>query len=148
MPPEKIDRDPARDSRACPTAIDSKDQLGVDGKSVILTFGLLSPDKGIEYVIDALPAILARHPASVYIVLGATHPHVKEHAGESYRLVLENRARARSASTRSVIFHDRFVSQEELTEFLAAADIYVTPYLNRSRSRRGRSRTRSARARR
>src|SRR4051812_32178185 len=108
---------------------DRKDQLGVTGKSVILTFGLLSPDKGIEHVIDALPAILEKHPETVYIVLGATHPHVKESAGEIYRLGLAARA-ARLGVEGSVIFHDRFVSTVELTEFLSAADIYVTPYLN------------------
>src|SRR6185369_14593315 len=64
---------------------DRKHRLGVAGKSVLLTFGLLSPDKGIEHVIDALPAILERHPETVYVVLGATHPHVKERAGEIYR---------------------------------------------------------------
>lgn len=69
----------------------SKRRLGVDGKSVILSFGLLSRDKDIEYVIDALPAILAVHPETVYIVLGATHPHVIEHEGETYRLMLEAR---------------------------------------------------------
>ncbi len=111
-----------------PFAGGSKAQLGVAGKSVILTFGLLSPDKGIENVIDALPAILERHPNTVYIVLGATHPHVKEHQGETYRLMLENRALRLGVSS-SVIFHNRFVSQLELTEFLAAADIYITPYL-------------------
>ena len=71
----------------------NKDQLGVEGKKVLLTFGLLSPDKGIENVIEALPAILARHPDTVYIVLGATHPHVKANQGEMYRLGLENRAK-------------------------------------------------------
>jgi glycosyltransferase involved in cell wall biosynthesis len=106
-----------------------KDRLGVAGKSVILTFGLLSPDKGIEYVIDALPAILAAHPETVYIVLGATHPHVLEQSGETYRLMLEARAQ-RLGVDGSIIFHDRFVSQAELGEFLTAADIYVTPYLN------------------
>jgi glycosyltransferase involved in cell wall biosynthesis len=105
-----------------------KDQLGVDGRSVILTFGLLSPDKGIEYVIDALPAILERFPEAVYIVLGATHPHVREHNGEMYRLMLENRAKKLAVDSH-MIFHNRFVSQTELTEFLSAADIYVTPYL-------------------
>jgi hypothetical protein len=95
---------------------------------VILTFGLLSPDKGIENVIDALPAILARHPDTVYIVLGATHPHVKEHHGETYRLMLESRAH-RLGVDGSTIFHNRFVSRRELAEFLAAADLYVTPYL-------------------
>jgi len=105
----------------------SKDQLGVDGRSVILTFGLLSPDKGIEHVIDALPAILERFPETIYIVLGATHPHVKERHGESYRLMLESRAKKLGVDS-NMIFHNRFVSQTELTEFLSAADIYVTPY--------------------
>lgn len=106
----------------------SKDRLGVDGKTVILTFGLLSRDKGIEYVIDALPAILAAHPDTVYIVLGATHPHVVEHEGEAYRLMLEARGQQLGVAG-SMIFHNRFVSQDELTEFLSAADIYITPYL-------------------
>jgi glycosyltransferase involved in cell wall biosynthesis len=106
----------------------SKDRLGVDGKTVILTFGLLSRDKGIEYVIDALPAILAVHPETVYIVLGATHPHVVENEGEAYRLMLEARAEQLGVAA-SMIFHNRFVSQDELTEFLSAADVYITPYL-------------------
>jgi glycosyltransferase involved in cell wall biosynthesis len=106
----------------------SKDQLGVEGRAVILTFGLLSPDKGIESVIDALPAILERFPETVYIVLGATHPHVRERQGEMYRLMLENRAKELGVDSH-MIFHNRFVSQAELTEFLSATDIYVTPYL-------------------
>ena len=106
----------------------SKGRLGVAGKMVILTFGLLSPDKGIEYVIDAMPEILAAHPDTVYIVLGATHPHVVERDGEAYRLMLEARAERLGVSS-SMIFHDRFVSQAELTEFLSASDIYITPYL-------------------
>lgn len=113
-----------------------KDRLGVAGKQVILTFGLLSPDKGIEYVIDALPAILERHPDTVYIVLGATHPHVLAHSGETYRLMLEARAQALGVDD-SMIFHNRFVSQEELGEFLTAADLYVTPYLNAEQSTSG-----------
>jgi glycosyltransferase involved in cell wall biosynthesis len=112
-----------------PSAMRSKEQLGVEGKSVILTFGLLSPDKGIEYVIDALPAILERYPETVYIVLGATHPHVKERHGETYRVMLELRAKRLGVDS-SMIFHDRFVSQGEVVEFLSAADIYITPYLN------------------
>src|SRR3954471_24985908 len=107
----------------------SKPRLGLEGKTVLLTFGLLSPDKGIEYVVDALPAILAAHPNTVYVVLGATHPHVIEHEGEAYRLMLEARARRLGVSG-SMIFHNRFVSQNELTEFLSAADIYIPPYLN------------------
>jgi glycosyltransferase involved in cell wall biosynthesis len=128
VPERKIDRIP-HGIPTVPFASGSKDQLGVEGKSVILTFGLLSPDKGIENVIDALPEILARFPNTVYIVLGATHPHVKERHGETYRLMLENRAQRLGVAS-SMIFHNRFVSQRELTEFLAAADIYVTPYLN------------------
>jgi glycosyltransferase involved in cell wall biosynthesis len=107
----------------------SKGRLGVEGRPLILTFGLLSPDKGIESVIDALPAILSHYPDAVYIVLGATHPHVIEHHGETYRLMLEDRAK-RLGVAGNVIFHNRFVSQSELSEFLAAADIYITPYLN------------------
>ena len=119
-----------------PNAIRSKDRLGVEGKSVILTFGLLSPDKGIEHVIDALPVILQRHPDTIYIVLGATHPHVKERHGETYRLSLENRAQ-RLGVDANIIFHNRYVSLAELTEFLAASDIYITPYNNPEQSTSG-----------
>ncbi len=114
----------------------SKDKLGVEGRSVILTFGLLAPDKGVEHVIDAMPAILAKHPNTVYIVLGATHPHVKQRHGESYRLMLQSRAE-RLGVAANVIFHNRFVSHEELVEFLGAADIYVTPYLKEEQSTSG-----------
>jgi glycosyltransferase involved in cell wall biosynthesis len=107
----------------------SKHRLGVEGRPLILTFGLLSPDKGIEYVIDALPTILSHYPDAVYIILGATHPHIVERHGETYRLMLEDRAK-RLGVDGNVIFHNRFVSQSELCEFLAAADIYITPYLN------------------
>ncbi len=107
----------------------SKNRLGVEGRPLILTFGLLSPDKGIEHVIDALPSVLTHHPDSVYIVLGATNPHIIERQGETYRLMLEDRAK-RLGVDANVIFHNRFVTQSELSEFLAAADIYITPYLN------------------
>jgi glycosyltransferase involved in cell wall biosynthesis len=110
-------------------AAGDKDRIGVAGRHVILTFGLLSPDKGIEYVVDAMPAILAAHPDTVYIVLGATHPHVLEQSGETYRLMLEARAQRLGVASH-MIFHNRFVSQAELGEFLCAADIYITPYLN------------------
>ena len=121
-----------------PTAPDrgSKNRLGVEGNSVILTFGLLSPDKGIEYVIDAMPAILAKHPNTVYIVLGATHPHIKLQHGEAYRHMLQARAE-RLGVDANVIFHNRFVSHEELVEFLGAADLYVTPYLKEEQSTSG-----------
>lgn len=106
-----------------------KDRFGVEGKLVLLTFGLLSSNKGIEYVIEALPAILRRHPQVVYIVLGATHPHVKRQQGESYRLGLQRRARALGVE-KHLLFFDRFVNLEELVEFIGAADLYITPYLN------------------
>jgi glycosyltransferase involved in cell wall biosynthesis len=114
----------------------SKDRLGVEGRHVILTFGLLSPDKGLEYVIDAMPAILAKHPNTIYIVLGATHPHVKQQHGEAYRQMLQTRA-VRLGVDASVVFHNRFVSHEELVEFLGAADLYVTPYLKEEQSTSG-----------
>ncbi|HEY2094028.1 MAG TPA: glycosyltransferase family 4 protein [Thermoanaerobaculia bacterium] len=107
----------------------SKNRLGVEGRPLVLTFGLLSPDKGIEHVIDALPTIVAHYPDVIYIVLGATHPHIVERHGETYRLMLEDRAK-RLGVDGNLIFHNRFVSQAELSEFLAAADIYITPYLN------------------
>ena len=127
VPEHKIDLIP-HGIPSVPFTNGSKDRLGVESKWVILTFGLLSPDKGIEHVIDALPTILARYPDTVYIVLGVTHPHVKERYGESYRLMLENRAQRLGVDS-NMIFHNRFVSREELAEFLSAADLYITPYL-------------------
>ncbi len=108
-----------------------KDQLGVEGKTVLLTFGLLSPNKGIEYVIDALPKILAQHPEVVYIVLGATHPNLLSKEGEIYRLGLQRLAEDRGVK-QNVIFYNRFVTAAELREFMGAADIYITPYLQAS----------------
>lgn len=107
-----------------------KDQFGVEGRKVILTFGLLSPGKGIETMIDALPDVVRKHPDTVYIVLGATHPHVRREQGESYRLSLQRRARELGVADQ-LIFYNRFVDLSELCEFLGAADLYVTPYLNR-----------------
>jgi len=105
-----------------------KDLFGVEGKIVLLSFGLLSANKGIETVISALPAILERHPNVVYIVVGATHPHVLRHEGETYRLSLQWLAQEKGVEG-SVIFYNRFVSLEELVQFIGAADIYITPYL-------------------
>jgi glycosyltransferase involved in cell wall biosynthesis len=106
-----------------------KDLFGVEGKIVLLSFGLLSANKGIENVIAALPAIVNRYPNVVYIILGATHPQVIEHEGETYRLSLQWMAREKGVESH-VIFYNRFVSIEELNEFIGAADIYITPYLN------------------
>jgi glycosyltransferase involved in cell wall biosynthesis len=104
-----------------------KDQFGTEGKSVLLTFGLLSPNKGIENVIRSLPAILAKYPNVVYVVSGVTHPHILKREGESYRTRLEELA-AQLGVSEQVIFNNRFVSTEELIEHVGAADIYITPY--------------------
>jgi glycosyltransferase involved in cell wall biosynthesis len=104
-----------------------KSRFGTPGKCVLLTFGLLSPNKGIENVIRALPAILARHKNVIYIISGATHPHIKRHEGERYRERLQTLA-AKCGVSSHVIFNDRFMSAEELIEHLSAADIYITPY--------------------
>jgi glycosyltransferase involved in cell wall biosynthesis len=106
-----------------------KDQFGVEGRTVLLTFGLLSPNKGIENVLNALPGILAEFPDVVYIVLGATHPHELHERGEAYRLSLEILAKKNKVE-KNVIFYNRFVELDELKEFIGAADLYITPYLN------------------
>jgi glycosyltransferase involved in cell wall biosynthesis len=104
-----------------------KDIFGTQGKSVLLTFGLLSPNKGIENVIRALPAILEANPNLVYIVSGATHPHIRRRDGERYRESLQALA-VECGVSRNVIFNNRFVSNEEMIEHVGAADIYITPY--------------------
>lgn len=104
-----------------------KDKFGTEGKSVLLTFGLLSPNKGIENVILALPAVLARHPNVTYIVSGVTHPHIRKRDGERYREELQMLA-TRLGVSDHLIFNNRFISNEELVEHVGAADIYITPY--------------------
>ena len=106
-----------------------KGQFGADGRKVLLTFGLLSPNKGIEHVLRALPDVVAEFPDLLYIVLGATHPHELRARGEGYRLGLEDIARNNKIEN-NVIFHNRFVELKELTEFIGAADLYITPYLD------------------
>jgi len=106
-----------------------KDQFGVQGRLVALTFGLLSPNKGIEHMLRAMPEILKSFPNFAYIVLGATHPALVRDQGERYRLSLERLARDLGIK-KNVIFYNRFVELKELTEFIRAADVYVTPYLN------------------
>lgn len=108
-----------------------KDRFGVEGKYVLLTFGLLSPGKGIEYVLWALPKIISKFPNVVYIILGATHPNIVKEQGESYRLSLERLAHELGIK-KNVIFYNRFVDADELKEFIGAADIYITPYLNKA----------------
>ncbi|MEB3318981.1 MAG: glycosyltransferase family 4 protein [Cyanobacteriota bacterium] len=106
-----------------------KDQYGVAGRPMMLTFGLLSPGKGIEYGIEALPAILAHHPDLVYVILGATHPNLMRAEGETYRLSLERLAQSLGVES-NVIFVNRYVDDQQLMEYIGAADIYLTPYLN------------------
>ena len=106
-----------------------KAQFGVEGRMVLLTFGLLGPGKGIEHAIRALPEIVRAHPNVVYMVLGATHPHLVAREGEHYRLSLERLAEDCGVKDH-VIFHNRFVSLDDLIEFIGATDIYLTPYLD------------------
>lgn len=106
-----------------------KARLGIADRDVLLTFGLLSPGKGIEQVIEALPEIVARHPGVLYLVVGATHPRLLREQGEAYRESLATRI-ARLGLGDHVAFHDRYVDMPDLLDFLAATDIYLTPYLN------------------
>src|SRR5210317_2559384 len=105
-----------------------KDKFGVEGKKVLLTFGLLSPNKGIENVLQSLPAVIKKHPDVVYIILGATHPHILKLHGDAYRIMLQQLVHKLHIGE-NVIFQNRFVELKELCEFLGIADIYVTPYL-------------------
>ncbi|MFQ5806242.1 MAG: glycosyltransferase [Phycisphaerae bacterium] len=106
-----------------------KDQFGLAGRRVVLSFGLLSPNKGIEAMLRALPRLVERHPDVVYVVLGTTHPQIKKAHGESYRLSLQQLAQKLGVDDH-LIFRDQFVELPELCEYLGAADVYVTPYLN------------------
>lgn len=114
---------PFRESERC------KDHLDLAGRNVLLTFGLLSPGKGIEHAITALPAIVARHPQVVYVILGATHPNLIRDHGETYRHSLEQLA-SHHGVTDHVRFINRYVGNDELCRYISAADIYLTPYLN------------------
>jgi glycosyltransferase involved in cell wall biosynthesis len=108
-----------------------KDGFGTEGKEVLLTFGLLSPNKGIENVIKALPQILERHSNVVYMVSGVTHPHILRREGDRYRQSLQSLAKGLGVEA-SVIFRNRFVSPQEMVELIGAADIYITPYKHKA----------------
>jgi glycosyltransferase involved in cell wall biosynthesis len=114
----------------------AKDKLGFSGRSVILTFGLLSPSKGIEVMIDATPSILKRRPDAVYVVLGATHPNLVRDQGEAYRQSLMTRVQELGIE-KQVVFLDKFVDQSTLLEFISMCDVYVTPYLNEAQMTSG-----------
>lgn len=137
VPPEKIEviAHGVPDIAYCkPDA--AKVALGYAGKTVILTFGLLSPNKGIDVMIDAMPAILERCPDAVYVVLGATHPNLIRSNGEAYREGLVKRARSLGVEAQ-VVFLDQFVDQATLLGFISMADVYVTPYLNEAQMTSG-----------
>ena len=112
---------------AIPTTL--KARFGWQGRRVLMTFGLLAPDKGIQHMIEAMPAIVAGHPDALYVVVGATHPNLVRHEGERYRESLMERASELGVADH-VRFIDAFVEQEELLDMLQASDVYVTPYLN------------------
>jgi glycosyltransferase involved in cell wall biosynthesis len=114
----------------------AKAKLGFAGKKVILTFGLLAPSKGIENIIDAMPAIIAACPDAVYVVLGATHPNLVRHEGESYRGRLMARAVDLGVADH-VVFFDQFVDLPMLLDFISMCDVYVTPYLNEAQMTSG-----------
>jgi len=106
-----------------------KHKFGLEDRRTILTFGLLSKNKGIEVMLKAMPAIVKAEPSIIYIILGMTHPNVLKHEGESYRFGLQQMVKDLNLQEH-VIFHNRFVDDKELHNFLCAADIYVTPYLD------------------
>ncbi len=108
-----------------------KDGFGTEGKEVLLTFGLLSPNKGVENVIKALPKILSHHSNVVYMISGVTHPHVLRREGDKYRQYLQNLAKELGVEAK-VIFRNQFVSPQELIELIGAADIYITPYKHKA----------------
>jgi glycosyltransferase involved in cell wall biosynthesis len=137
VPPERVDVIP-HGIPALPDADPAalKSRFGLAGADVLLTFGLLSPNKGIEQVIAALPEIVARHPDAVYAVVGATHPQLVREHGEAYRESLVALA-ARLGVRDRVVFHDRFVDLPELLEWLGAADLYLTPYLGEEQATSG-----------
>jgi glycosyltransferase involved in cell wall biosynthesis len=104
-----------------------KEKFGVLGRKMLLTFGLLSQNKGIEYALHALPRVIEQFPDIAYIVLGATHPHVLKNEGEAYRIRLQQLVQ-KLGLEKHVVFQNRFVTLQELTEYLSASDIYITPY--------------------
>jgi len=114
----------------------AKAKFGFSDRTVILTFGLLSPNKGIEVVIDAMPSILKSRADAVYVVLGATHPNLLRHQGEAYRECLVARVRELGIENH-VVFLNQFVDQATLLGFISMCDVYVTPYLNEAQMTSG-----------
>jgi glycosyltransferase involved in cell wall biosynthesis len=130
MIPHGIPDMPFREAHA------AKAKLGFTGKTVILTFGLLSPNKGIENMLDAMPKIIKSCPNAVYVILGATHPNLVRQQGEAYRDGLTARARELGIQDH-VVFFNQFVEQATLLDFISMCDVYVTPYLNEAQMTSG-----------
>jgi glycosyltransferase involved in cell wall biosynthesis len=137
VPAEKIDVIhhgvpdlPFKDSTDC------KKALGLDGKTVLLSFGLLSPNKGIENIIAALPEIVLHNPAALLLIVGATHPHLMRREGDSYKRSLEDMARKLGVQDH-VRFHHEFVSPSDMARFIGAADVYITPYRHEAQASSG-----------
>ncbi len=107
----------------------SKDEFRLENRKLILTFGFISRNKGIETVIKALPKVVEKHPEVLYMVLGKTHPNVLSHSGQEYRIYLQHLVKNLNLD-KHVVFLNEFVNQKELFKYLSASDIYVTPYLN------------------
>jgi glycosyltransferase involved in cell wall biosynthesis len=110
-----------------------KDRFSCQGKSVLLTFGLLSPNKGFENVIQAMPSILASHSNAVYLIAGATHPQIRAREGDRYRLELQALAKDLGVE-QQIMFVNRFVSPEEMAALVGLADIYITPYCHEAQA--------------
>src|SRR5256885_6579581 len=106
-----------------------KHKLGVPGRTIISTFGLVDPRKGIEFMIEAMPAIVAGHPAALYLVAGQTHPELRRRDGEVYRKQLIEAVK-RLGLENNVSFIDEYMAQRDIIELLLASDVYVTPYLD------------------
>jgi glycosyltransferase involved in cell wall biosynthesis len=117
-------------SRYAPRLTQAKRTLGLASHRVISTFGLIGEGKGIEYMIEAMPALVSRYPDVLYLVIGETHPEIRKLRGEEYRNQLLARCRKLGLEGH-VRFVNRYLSQNELVRFLAATDVYVTPYLAR-----------------
>ena len=114
----------------------AKAKFGFGGKTIILTFGLLSPNKGIEIMLDAMPGIIESCPNAVYVILGATHPNLVRDQGEAYRESLTARVQELGIEDH-VVFFDQFVDQATLLDFISTCDVYVTPYLNEAQMTSG-----------
>jgi predicted GH43/DUF377 family glycosyl hydrolase/glycosyltransferase involved in cell wall biosynthesis len=106
-----------------------KAKLGLDQRSIVSTFGLVGPGKGLEYVIEAMPAVASRHPEALYLIAGQTHPELLKHIGEEYRNKLVARVEDLGLEDH-VLFVNQYLEQKDIIDYLLASDVYVTPYLD------------------